>query len=181
MSWPDASASLPDRLVTACWNGDLPSAVAAVADGASVNEGGTPPRWREARLPLAAAAYEGHHDVVVWLLSAGADPNGDDVMFFGACYATAGVLQLLLDAGGDVNRECRHVPPLFWAVGGKVTENVGVLLAHAGLDFTVTYKSNTAEQFAHDNRKPAVADVIAQEVGARGGVGFRDRPAAAQP
>ena len=46
--------------------------------------------------------------MVVWLLTHGADPNGDRVMWNGAFYRTAATLQLLIDAGGDVNGEGRE-------------------------------------------------------------------------
>ena len=46
--------SLADRLATACANGDLPSANAAVADGASVNAEGRTHDW-DGELPLATA------------------------------------------------------------------------------------------------------------------------------
>ena len=115
MSLPGASPSLADRLVTACDEGDLPSAKAAVADGASVNEEGRTPGWRRPVLPLAASVARKHHDVVVWLLSHGADPNGVDVMFYGARNSTTAILQLLIDAGGDVNRKSSGDPPLFAA------------------------------------------------------------------
>ena len=45
------------------------------------------------------------HAVVVWLVSHGADPNGVGVMYDGSSNGTAGILQLLIDAGGDVNRK----------------------------------------------------------------------------
>ena len=79
-----SSPSLADRLATACVNGDLPSARAAVADGASVNEEGDAPGWFDSIPPLEAAVYREQHDVVVWLLSHGADPNRDNVVPVGA-------------------------------------------------------------------------------------------------
>ena len=114
-----ASDSLADRLVAACFYGDLPSVKAAIADGASVEKWGRSPRRGAYVLPLAAAVDQRRHDVVVWLLSHGADPNGDRVMQCGAGDTTAAVLQLLVDAGGSVNREGLNDvwgPPLFHAV-----------------------------------------------------------------
>ena len=170
MSSSDAAPSLADRLVAACYNGVLPSAKAAVADGASVNEKGEAP-WGGTDLALAAAVTNNHGDVVVWLLSHGADPNGDKVMTRGAYYCTAGMLQLLIDAGGDVNRSGGggHLP-LFAAVQGNNSEdNVRVLLAQPSLDFNIkTYDGDTPEQFARENYRPEVADMIAQEVSKNG-------------
>ena len=168
MSSSGASPSLADRLVTACDTGDIPSVAAAVADGASVNEKGkdlfgTP--W----LPLTAAVAERHHDVAVCLLSHGADPNGDKVMDYGAYNSTAATLQLLIDAGGDVNRESNLEHPLFAAADGDHSEdNVRMMLAQPSLDLTVTYDGKTPVQYVRDKGEPALADLIAQEVSGKG-------------
>ena len=138
-----ASPSLADRLVTACANGDLPSAEAAYADGATANEKGTTPGWGVVR-PLLAAVKRKHYDVVVWLLSHGADPNGDAVMTSGVAHSTVDILQLLIDAGGDVNRESYGEPPLFPALRYKREDKVRVLLAQPSLDFTIKYDGKTA-------------------------------------
>ena len=167
MSSSGASPTLADRLVTACINDDLPSARAAVADGASVNEQGTAP-WGDVVLPLRATVSKQHHDVVVWLLSHGADPNGGNVMFHGIVNGTAAILQLLIDAGGDVNRESHGWPPLFAAVLFNEQDNVRVLLAQASLDFTIKFDGKTPEQYARDKGRPALADMIAQEVSGQG-------------
>ena len=158
-----AFPSLAARLVMACGNGDLHSAAAAVADGASVNEEGRAPDWGVS-LPLAVAAPSQHHDVVVWLLSQGADPNGVGVMAYGTCYGTIAILQLLIDAGGDVNRESQGLSPLEFAVSNNYVDRVRVLLALPSLDFTIKYGDKTPEQYAHDCGRPARADMIAQEV-----------------
>ena len=153
--------------MTACYDGDLRSAKAAVADGASVNKEGTPADWVAAP-PLAAAVARKHHDVVVWLLSHGADPNGCAVMFNGVHNSTADILQLLIDAGGDVNRNGGDRPPVFWAVYLDSVDKVRVLLAQPSLDFHNKYGLKTPEEYARANRKPALADMIAQEVSGKG-------------
>ena len=169
MSSSGASPSPADRLVSACVIGDLPSAKAAVADGASVNEKGAGPGWVSTQLPLTAAASMQHHDVVVWLLSLGADPNGDSVMYYGARCSTAGTLQLLIDAGGDVNRKSAGMPPLISTVDGDNREDKTlVLLAQPSLDLTIQYAGHTPEQWARAFGWPAVADIIAQEVSGKG-------------
>ena len=161
-----SSPSPADRLVMACFGGDLPSAKAAVADGASVNEWGR----THGMFPLVAAVTNRHHDVVVWLLSRGADPNGDIVMATGAFSSTAGTLQLLIDAGGGVNRESDGEPLLFHALRGYYSEdNVRVLLAQPSLDFTVTKCDGCSpEQYARDWDRRAQADMIAREVSGAG-------------
>ena len=160
-----SGASLAARLATACENGDLPSAKAAFADGASVNEKGEVARWYGKVLPLVAAVFDTHHDVVVWLLSHGADPNGDDVMACGTSTSTAAILQLLMDVGGDVNRESGGPPPLFWAVDSdNSNDSVRVLLAQPWLDYAIKFEGKSPEQYARARGKPAVADMIAHEV-----------------
>ena len=99
--------------------------------------------------PLAIAVARQHCDVVVWLLSHGADPNGYDVTLLGAHNSTSTILQLLMDAGGDVNRDSGRVPLLFIAVRGFNSEDkVRVLLAQPYLDLTTKYKGRTSEQDA---------------------------------
>ena len=168
MSSAGASPSLADRLVAACRIGDLPSAKTAVADGASVNEAG----WCNTTLPLVAAVLNEHHDVVVWLLSRGADPNGDCVMANGADRVlainnNATILQLLIDAGGDVNRSSSGRPPLFTAVNCNSQDKVRMLLAQPSLDFTVTYEGQTPEQYARAYGTPALTALITHEVSGR--------------
>ena len=163
-----SSSSLSDRLATACFNGDIPSAKAAIADGASVNDKGEAPDWDGTVLPLVPAVLGKHYDVVVLLLSHGDDPNGDFVMACGAYCSTSAILQLLIDSGGDVNRNSAGQPPLFTAVGsskGDVDARVRVLLAQPSLDLTAKLTNGkTAEQYARDRNKPALADMIAHEV-----------------
>ena len=166
MSSAGASPSLADRLVTACWDNDLPSAKAAVADGASVNGKGRTPGFFG--LPLTAAVPKQHHDVVVWLLSRDADPNGDGVIFYGTFHSTVAIVQLVIDAGGDVNRKSVGQPPLFTAVVNNSEDKVRMLLAQPSLDLTITYKGKTPEEYGRYNDNPAVADVIAQEVSGKG-------------
>ena len=165
------SPSLSDWLATACHSGDLPSAKAAVAEGASVNEKGKVHGLGYPDLPLAITVSRQHHDVVVWLLSCGADPNGYGIMFRAAAMiSTSAVLQLLVDVGGDVNRESHGRSPLYWALTSPLNseEMVRVLLAQPSLDCHLTYQGKTPEQSARDKGKPALADMIAQEVSGKG-------------
>ena len=161
------SSPLADRLMAACWDGDLPSVQAAVADGASVNQKETELLHGLTRsvVALAVAAEAMHHDVVVWLLSQGADPNGDTVMCNGALDSTATILQLLIAAGGDVNDNTSCAEPLlFWAIDDDREDSVRLLLAQPALDLTVMYAGQTPEEYARTEGLPAVADLIAQEV-----------------
>ena len=157
MSASCASRSLANRLVRACKKGDLRAAKRAVADGASVNE-----NWRS-EPPLTAAARKQRHDVVVWLLSHGADPNGDDAMESAAFCSSAGILQLLIDAGGDVYERGYGVL-LFPALWGNRADCVRVLLGQPCLDIAFNHSGKTPEQYERQFGEAAVADMMAQEV-----------------
>ena len=166
---PDRTAGVAlspaDRLARACYEGDLPSAAAAIADGASVNGVGID-QFGNKWLPLAAAVHREWRDVVVWLLSRGADPNGDAVMACGAIIKDASILQLLVDAGCDVNRHSGEQLPLFAAVEGyfflENKDSVRVLLAQPSLALTVTFRRSGPVEFAREWGKHALAEMIAQ-------------------
>ena len=96
------------------------------------------------------------------------DPNGNLVMYYGAIESTAAMLQLLIDAGGDVNRSSGGEPPLFSAVQAWKVDNVRVLLAQPSLDCTAPREGETPEQCARIIRRCAVANMIAQEVSGKG-------------
>ena len=162
--------------MVACFNGDVGSAAAAVSAGACVNDAGfklAPDGWGS-RVPLWAAVANEHHDVVVWLLARGADPNLDagSVLDYGICYSSPGILQLLIDAGGSVNRDYAVTaaggasgrPPLFLATYWSRDDMVRVLLAQPGLDVAAVRGGKTADEEAREDDKPALARLIAEEV-----------------
>ena len=160
-----------DRLVSACWQGDVQAAAAAVADGASVNGKAAIP-FLGPGLPLVAALYNAHDDAVVWLLSLGADADGDDVMFTAAADSASDILQLLIDVGGDVNRASGRAPPLFCAVlRTRRIGNVAVLLAQPCLDLAAVYDNMSPLQFAHSWHQDSAADLLVEEVSAEVGAG----------
>ena len=175
MSVPRPTMPPADRLTTACYLGDVHSAEAALEDGASVNEPGNAPCWRLGGLPLHAAARSCSVELTVWLLQRGADPNGDRVMWSGAWYSTL-VLQLLLDAGGDPNRESWAEPPLVTAVRGATVDRdrgtvdsarVALLLAQPALSLWRRYDNKTMDAYARDCGKPELAELIEREVSER--------------
>ena len=153
-----------DQLVVACLHGDLLSAQAAVAEGASINDEGH--YHGDVVLPLKVAAMSQHTAVVVWLLSLFGDPNGESVMGCGACYGTSDILRLLIKAGGDVNRASGGAPPLFHAICGNNEDTVRVLLAEPTLDMTATWSGQTADMYARHSSLPTLADLIVEEVSA---------------
>ena len=116
--------------------------------------------------PLAAAVIHKRLDVLVWLLSRGADPNREDVVMTAAIYSTADILQLLIDAGSDVNWEWDGAPLLMYILTSRsALMSLRVLLAQPSL--TLTSKLNrgkTPEQYPRDIGRPDLADMIAQEV-----------------
>ena len=160
-----AAASLPlaDRLVTACHIGDLQSVKTLLAEGASVLEKGTIPRVLYG-LPLQAVVLGGHFDVVLWLLSHGADPNGNNnvMIYNGARWGTPAILQLLIDAGGGVDNP--GTAPLFWAVYASSMDKVRLLLAQPALEIARPFDGKVPEKWARDAGRPAFADVIAYDV-----------------
>ena len=64
-------------------------------------------------LSSTAAAFCRRRDVVLWLLSLGADPDGDEVMHAACHDGTAEIVQLLVDVGGSVNGSSVGPGPLF--------------------------------------------------------------------
>ena len=161
MSAPkESKASLAHRLLEACSQGDIPAARAAMADGAEVNA-----CEKFMPLPLVGAVMHNQLAAVAWLLSRGARP--DSAMCQGVYAGTTQVLQLLMDAGGDVNRHSDGRTPLAWAVKGPSVHNVLLLLAQPRLDLTAASgDGKTPAQLARDSGKAGVADAITAEVGA---------------
>ena len=150
--------SLSDQLAQACLVGNVAEAKAAVHSGASVNDKGSTPYYGTIT-PLMAAVWRRHRDTIIWLLSLGADPNGDDVMRGGAVAGCgSGTLQLLIDAGGDVNRRSGGELPLFSAVSNLQQDNVWCLLVQPSLDLAVV---STARMQAELSRAPRLTAVIA--------------------
>ena len=91
-------------------------------------------------------------------------------MYRGASHGTSAILQLLIDAGGDVNVESGGQTPLFPAVQFKRPSNVRLLMAQPCLDLAVTFKGNPSESFARDKGRVDLADLIAHEVRRTGDV-----------
>ena len=156
--------TLADQLVIACSNEDVEAAEELILGGANPNHAGMVPGWSPDVLPLYAAVYLDHYDLIVMLLAHGADPGLDNAMYARACFAQEPTLELLFDVGGDVNQTYSGRPPLFWAILVGSTENVDLILDHQGLDLTTKWEGKTAEQYARSLNKPNIAIQIAKEV-----------------
>ena len=161
-----AATSTADLLVVAAEAGDVPKIEALITGGAVVNNEGRSPGWG-IRLPLWAAVAREHYDAAVVLLSHGADPNGDRVMNAGARCSSAEVLQLLIDAGADVNAESDHLLPVFWADIGYNEAKMQVLLSQPSLDLGRTSNGKTPQQFARSLGGELYASMIDAEVRGR--------------
>ena len=182
--YDDSASPLPnvtrqDKLVSACLDGILPAVKASIAGGASVNDLGKN-KYGGVYAPLTAAVTYQHADVVHYLLSRGADAKGRDVMTAAVGNSTPAILQLLIDAGGDLNvaHGLSIAPPLFAAslAHGDVAAKVGVLLAQPGLELVANeVMGQSPEAFASARDKPDVAAMIRAEVsGGRKGVCVRE-------
>ena len=154
--------------MSACRHGDLDAVKACLASGAQLNTAHAHEHGI-VLTPLAiAAAYE-RKAVVLHLLSIGADPNGRDVMERGVANGTPDILQLLVDAGGDVNRKDGGRPlPIFTAAASNAGDVVGklrVLLALPAVNLAVTNAGKSPVEHATVRSKPVLAAMIRDVVG----------------
>ena len=85
-------------------------------------------------------------------------------MFDGAVSSAADILQLLIDAGGDVNKSSWGCLPLHSALYNGRDDNVRVLLAQPSLELNVKYDNKSPEAYARSEGKSALADMVALEV-----------------
>ena len=65
------------------------------------------------------------------------------VMYCGAYESTAAILQLLIDAGGDVNRKSVGQRPLRPVVLYNKPHKLSVLLAQPSLDLSIQFEGKT--------------------------------------
>jgi hypothetical protein len=132
-----------------------------------------PPRVRYTVLHWAARDM-GPQGVatVQWLLGLGASPNartrdGDTPVSIAACVGTAGTLGALLRGGGDASASsadgCTGLMGLVRFGVGDVEARLRLLLAAPGLS---TSACVAAEQRARGLGRPALADLLGEEVGA---------------
>ena len=161
-----AGLPLQDRLVTACQKGDVVEVGAALTEGASVNDDGSSKDGYR-HLPLRAAAMQRHRAVVALLLSAGADPNAGNALHLSVKSDPPDILQLLVDAGADVNYDGRFGRAIFSAVDGYASEGcLAVLLAQPSLDLFVTHAHyhTTPAQYARAMCRSRPCAMVEQEV-----------------
>ncbi|CAH1401284.1 unnamed protein product, partial [Nezara viridula] len=98
-----AKAEATKKLMKAAERGDIQTAVAAIAEGANVDQ-----KDSVRRTPLHLAVVGGHEELVRRLLEAGADKDKRDSMgrtplHYTALRGRVGCAQLLIDAGADPN------------------------------------------------------------------------------
>jgi ankyrin repeat protein len=120
-------------LSLAAKRGYIEAANLLIENGANVNYPGSKRRY-----PLIAAATEGKRSMVEFLLKAGADPNVIDsydqaaihcVLYCRDDKAAVEIINLLLDAGADVNKQSRSgQTPLHRAAGYHRPQQVLCLL-----------------------------------------------------
>ena len=95
----------------------------------------------------------------------------DALWTYGAYDSTAAVLQLVIDAGGDVNQSRDGAMQLFAAVRCHIEGNARVP-AQPCLDLTIALEGDTPEQYVTPEFDPALVDVIAQEMRGEEGCPF---------
>ena len=170
-----ASSTVQDRLSTACYDGEVRLAEAAIRDGASVNAKGHAPEWNSVPvLPLVPAVYRKLARVVVLLLKHGADANGEGVMWTAAYHSTPVILQHLIDVGGDVNwRDSKGLRLILSAMKDPASDADGrarlegklrALLAEPALDLTFVHEDKSLEQWVREKGPPVAAALISAEV-----------------
>ena len=116
------------RLDQAAACGDFARALAALADGAVVVLA-PDTEYGETVAPIVSAVRAGHRAMVAHFLSRGANPNdGVDAVH----PQRADMLQLLLDAGADVNRYLG--PVIRQREFAPAPECLAVMVAHPGLN-----------------------------------------------
>ena len=158
---------LQAHLIAACQNGDFATVVAALADGASVNDTSFEVSYGSVT-PLAAAVKSRHRALVLHLLSRGADVNGAGVMPAALRCRDADMLALVIDGGGDVNQRCYLMQPvLFDALRADALHDrhLQLLLAQPSLNLEVTETlgrspARIADMLNQHSRKALVVDEV---------------------
>jgi hypothetical protein len=111
-------------------------------------------------------------ELVVALLAAGADANqmnnlGTTSAFAGAAFSTAGILQLLINGGGNVNEQDTYgqTPLIAVVLGNKgdAAVRLQMLLACPELDLGAKYEGKTGEEWAAKLGYMELAVAIAEE------------------
>jgi hypothetical protein len=149
-----------------CWEGDIDDVKAALANGASANLVDVP---LGQYTPLAAAVTRRRLDIVKLLLCHGADPNGVLVMTEGCLCSSYEILQLLIDAGGDVNERNTDTRPalLFCILTSCLingTAKIKLLLAQPLLDLAKQYNGIGVSKIAKSEGHSVLADIIKREI-----------------
>ena len=132
-------------------------------DGASVNDAGSVRGRDFPKPPLVTAVSNKRYDIVLWLLSHGANTNGVLEMENVLAVVSSDIMQVLIDVGGDVNQHGVW-PPLLKAIVLSLEAHAWVLLAQRYLDLDGTKRGITADRIARGQDMPALADAIVEEV-----------------
>lgn len=124
--------------------------------------------------PLHWSSHNGHADIVLLLLEAGADIEADEINCYGgkplhwASEHEPQIVQLLLSAGADVNSQnikqdsefFRITPIQMNVLMRDDCAEVTKLLLEAGADTSVTHKGKTLVQIAEEKQNRQVLAVL---------------------
>ncbi len=135
---------LDNSLHEAAAAGDLTRVRSLVSEGAKINAmyKGTKP-FEKGTTPLHRAAWNGHKNIVKFLIANGADANAKDdkgttPLHHAAYRGWEHLVEFLITNGADINATCSEsYTPLYDAIWGKDKDTVRVLVAN-GADVNIT-------------------------------------------
>ena len=161
-----AASPLPElqnNFMGACYRGDLAAALACLRSGASVNAGSDPTLTDR---PLHAAVCSKHYALVLHLLAHGADVAVPGLLALATFCNAVNVVQLLIDAGADVNlADDRDRLPRVAFLRLQHCAVFEALLSMPALDITTPdQRGRTCEEDAVEGEYAVAAVAIAKEV-----------------
>lgn len=132
IEYPSLVSEAQKQLWDSCIEGNLKDVIAAVENGADINQLDLR-KSKSGRRPLNWAAYYGHKNIVMWLVDNKADINGQNKTGFTALHHAVEknnieIVELLIEYGADKNiKNKRGLKPIDLAITNKFTEILKLL------------------------------------------------------